>query len=768
METSHSVKKKRSKRDVFASEESKIRYEAYSRLQAAAVAFGEHLPIPEIVAIGGQSDGKSSLLEAFLGFRFNVREVEMGTRRPLIVQMVHDPEAEVPRCRLQNEENAEYGPVISESEVPETLKRRTEEHLKALGNATVSNIAICMRVEYAYCPNLTIIDTPGLILKAKAGVHDDSPDAIAAMVKEYIAPPHRLILFLQQSSVEWASSLWLHVVQEVDPTFSRTVMVCSKFDNRMREFKERWEVDKFLSASGYLPTKVKPFFVALPADRNIVNAEMWRRQINEVDIQTLDYLNAHISGGFDEAQFGARMGFGNLRKYLESELARRYRETAPATLAILQQRCDQVAGELTTMQKRLNSLTDAASLRKTAMEYAGEVVSEILSMLRGASQLDPSVFGMTTAEEHTYLGHGVWPGIPNVVAPPNASLKLFGGAAFERCLQEFQSAAGLLDVPRVARDKVANVLLAHRGVSSGAMCDQVAQQISCGMANAMLLPLLDAASKRLAQMLRRVFDIAKLAMDSRSGGPGDLLRMYVSFHASLQSAYSTFVSKLEESARVHLRRQLEASTSLFTLSNLMVRLEGADAGPRTDSPAWQNIDLDGPQAEAQEDDDSDDQEPPVHHAHGVLVPQSGGRENRLAIAAYIDGSPSKGRVHKALKASANGTGAPKSQMIHQGYRDGVYENIVDKASKLFVIIRQSVVADLAPSALKSSFLDPLHSSLFSEVFMSLFACGDKHFMTMFYAESAIQALTQKTESLARRAEGLTKCKNEFADLARCL
>lgn len=28
---------------------------------------GESLAIPEIVAIGGQSDGKSSLLEAFLG-----------------------------------------------------------------------------------------------------------------------------------------------------------------------------------------------------------------------------------------------------------------------------------------------------------------------------------------------------------------------------------------------------------------------------------------------------------------------------------------------------------------------------------------------------------------------------------------------------------------------------------------------------------------------------------------------------------------------------
>jgi hypothetical protein len=42
------------------------------------------------------------------------------------------------------------------------------------------------------------------------------------------------------------------------------VIVASKFDNRLGEFKERWEVDKYLSASGYLPPAVKPFFVALP------------------------------------------------------------------------------------------------------------------------------------------------------------------------------------------------------------------------------------------------------------------------------------------------------------------------------------------------------------------------------------------------------------------------------------------------------------------------------------------------------------------------
>lgn len=62
------------------------------------------------------------------------------------------------------------------------------------------------------------------------------------MVKAQAQPAHRLILFLQQSSVEWASSLWLRTVQEVDPHMMRTVVVASKFDNRLKEFAERWEV----------------------------------------------------------------------------------------------------------------------------------------------------------------------------------------------------------------------------------------------------------------------------------------------------------------------------------------------------------------------------------------------------------------------------------------------------------------------------------------------------------------------------------------------
>jgi len=75
--------------------------------------------------------------------------------------------------------------------------------------------------------------TPGLILKAKDGDAGSTPEEISVMVKNLLSPPHRLIVFLQQSSVEWSSSLWLPIIQEADPHMLRSIVVVSKFDNRV-------------------------------------------------------------------------------------------------------------------------------------------------------------------------------------------------------------------------------------------------------------------------------------------------------------------------------------------------------------------------------------------------------------------------------------------------------------------------------------------------------------------------------------------------------
>ena len=60
----------------------------------------------------------------------------------------------------------------------------------------------------------------------------------------------------------------------------------------------------------------------------------------------------------------------------------------------------------------------------------------------------------------------------------------------------------------VAKDKVANMLLAVRGRSGGSSCKKVAQDLSRDAAREQLKPLLETACARLASVLVRSFDIA--------------------------------------------------------------------------------------------------------------------------------------------------------------------------------------------------------------------------------------------------------------------
>ncbi len=129
-----------------------------------------NLEYPEVVVVGMQSDGKSSFIEGLLGFQFNIVESstnfvfpnlqDIGTRRPLIIQMTNNPSKEYPSCRFRRES----GDGFEEKETPvhelvnEIVKRTNEK--AGTGADKVSPIPIILRVEYCYSANLTIYDTP--------------------------------------------------------------------------------------------------------------------------------------------------------------------------------------------------------------------------------------------------------------------------------------------------------------------------------------------------------------------------------------------------------------------------------------------------------------------------------------------------------------------------------------------------------------------------------------------------------------------------------
>ena len=64
-----------------------------------------------------------------------------------------------------------YGsPVVLASAIADIIKSRSEAMLKKTKTA-VSSKPVVMRAKYAHCPNLTIIDTPGFVLKV-SGVYN--------------------------------------------------------------------------------------------------------------------------------------------------------------------------------------------------------------------------------------------------------------------------------------------------------------------------------------------------------------------------------------------------------------------------------------------------------------------------------------------------------------------------------------------------------------------------------------------------------------------
>ncbi|XP_010273938.1 PREDICTED: dynamin-related protein 5A-like [Nelumbo nucifera] len=797
--------------------EFKSRFEAYNRLQSVAVAFGEKLPIPEIVALGGQSDGKSSLLEALLGFRFNVREVEMGTRRPLIIQMLHDPSAVEPRCRLQEEDSEEYGSLlVLGSTVADLIKSRTEAHLRKT-KTVVSSKPIVMRAEYAHCPDLAIIDTPGFVLKAKKGEPENTPDEILSMVKSLASPPHRLLLFLQQSSVEWCSSLWLDAIREIDPTFRRTIIVVSKFDNRLKEFTDRRELDQYLSASGYLGENTHPFFVALPKDRGMVTNEEFRRQISQVDNEVLQHMRENINGGFDEEKFRPFIGFGCLKEYLESELQKRYKEAAPATLALLQRRCSEVTVELERINSDIQATSDVASLRRSAMLHAASISSHVGALIDGATDPAPEQWGKTTEEERLESGLVSWPGVIADIKPPNSSLRLHGGAAFERVMHEFRCASYSIMCPTVSKEKVGNILLAHAVKGGGGGVMEAAADIARATARSWLASLLETACDRLAFVLRNLFELAverhRNRESSESGRKRRDMDGYVGFHAALRHSYNNFIVEVAKQCKQLVRHHLDSVTSPYSQAcyendfsggygsgpysiyrfnptpAVSFNLEPSDGmpifqdettgrdqenipperGSQQTTPGKRTLSREALQeTEMTIPDTPPDQPCDVVHAGVKKKDKKKGHGNHIEVGGRKRLVPNRSKEDNHLAQNGGGVGLLVVNGDIGSGAGSAYSDICSAAAQYFAKIREILVERSVTSTMNSGFLTPCRDRLVVALSLDLFAVNDEKFMDMFVAPGAIDTLQNEQTSLHKRQRILQSCLHEFKSIARVL
>ncbi|XP_053114423.1 dynamin-1-like protein isoform X4 [Hemicordylus capensis] len=196
------------------------------------------IQLPQIVVVGTQSSGKSSVLESLVGRDLLPRGTGIVTRRPLILQLVHVSAED--RRKTAGDENGidaeEWGKFLHTKnklytdfdEIRQEIENETERI--SGNNKGISPEPIHLKIFSPNVVNLTLVDLPGM---TKVPVGDQPKDIelqIRDLILRFISNPNSIILAVTAANTDMATSEALKIAREVDPDGRRTLAVITKLD----------------------------------------------------------------------------------------------------------------------------------------------------------------------------------------------------------------------------------------------------------------------------------------------------------------------------------------------------------------------------------------------------------------------------------------------------------------------------------------------------------------------------------------------------------
>ncbi|KAI3498209.1 hypothetical protein L1887_33978 [Cichorium endivia] len=205
-----------------------------NKLQKACTALGDvveesSLPtlwdaLPSIAVVGGQSSGKSSVLESIVGKDFLPRGSGIITRRPLVLQLhkIEEGREYAEFAHLPRKWFTDFAAV--RKEIADETDRETSR------TKQISSVPIYLSIYSPNVVNLTLIDLPGLTKVAVEGQSDSIVQDIENMVRSYIEKPNCIILAVSPANQDLATSDAIKISREVDPKGERTFGVLTKID----------------------------------------------------------------------------------------------------------------------------------------------------------------------------------------------------------------------------------------------------------------------------------------------------------------------------------------------------------------------------------------------------------------------------------------------------------------------------------------------------------------------------------------------------------
>ncbi|KAG5683577.1 hypothetical protein PVAND_012850 [Polypedilum vanderplanki] len=196
------------------------------------------IQLPQIVMLGSQSTGKSSVLESIVRRPFLPRGSGIVTRCPLVLQLIECP---LDDRKYRRENNGtidvkEWGEFLHAKdriftdfdEIRKEIEHQTD--LIAGRNKGICAEPINLKIFSPEVVNLTLVDLPGITKVSVGDQPENIEDQIKSLVMEYIKNPNSIILSVSAANVDLATSESLKYAKEVDPDGKRTLAVLTKID----------------------------------------------------------------------------------------------------------------------------------------------------------------------------------------------------------------------------------------------------------------------------------------------------------------------------------------------------------------------------------------------------------------------------------------------------------------------------------------------------------------------------------------------------------
>lgn len=206
----------------------------------------DSLDLPQIVVVGSQSSGKSSVLENIVGRDFLPRGSGIVTRRPLILQLINIPpdddgdddrdESRIPHTAASVAEHAEWAefhhlPGRKFRDFNQVRAEIENETARIAGNNKgINRQPINLKIFSPHVLNLTLVDLPGLTKVPIGDQPSDIEKQTRTLISEYIAKPNSIILAVSPANVDIVNSEALKLARHVDPLGRRTIGVLTKLD----------------------------------------------------------------------------------------------------------------------------------------------------------------------------------------------------------------------------------------------------------------------------------------------------------------------------------------------------------------------------------------------------------------------------------------------------------------------------------------------------------------------------------------------------------